>query len=193
IVLLLDKRIFEVPPRRPGNIGAARGCGDPRGHRAHIDLVLRFFLFKRPAQIFWHSPWMSASNLESWTNFLRDLCRRAWIFRAVEQNLARNGPATGGRRQGQMIATVSKEFRVQMQGYGLTTAEIHYRMPDHPSLLQLYVWQEYDLAPDFPELRGFLDYWKETLEGALHSVRVAHHRLIKPSEWKAVDGIIAIH
>jgi uncharacterized protein Usg len=31
------------------------------------------------------------------------------------------------------------------------------------------------------------------LEGALHSVRVAHHRLIKPSEWRAVDGLIAIH
>lgn len=92
-----------------------------------------------------------------------------------------------------MTATASREFRMQMAGYGLTTAEIHYRMPDHPSLLQLYVWQKYDLAPDFPELRGFLDYWAGTLEGALHSVRVAHHRLIRPSEWKAVDGIIAIH
>jgi uncharacterized protein Usg len=69
-----------------------------------------------------------------------------------------------------------------MEGYGLTTAEIHYHLPDHPSLL-----------PKVPELRGFLDYWTETLEGALHSVRVAHHRLIQPSEWKAVDGIIAIH
>ena len=92
-----------------------------------------------------------------------------------------------------MAASVSREFRMQMEGYGLTTAEIHYHMPDHPSLLQLYVRQGYDLAPDFPELRGFLGYWKETLEGALHSVRVAHHRLIRPSEWKAVDGIIAIH
>ena len=44
-------------------------------------------------------------------------------------------------------------------------------MPDHPSLLQLYVWKEYDLAPDFPELRGFLDYWKKTLEGAFRARR----------------------
>jgi uncharacterized protein Usg len=92
-----------------------------------------------------------------------------------------------------MPPIVSREFRMQMEGYGLTTAEIHYRLPDHPSLLQVYVWQEYDLAPKFPELRGFLDYWAETLEGALHSVRVAHHRLIQPSEWKAVDGIISVH
>lgn len=92
-----------------------------------------------------------------------------------------------------MPAIVSPEFRMQMEGYGLTTAEIYYRLPDHPNLLQIYVWQEYDLAPKFPELRGFLDYWTGTLEGALHSVRIAHNGLIQPSEWKAVDGIIAIH
>ncbi len=87
----------------------------------------------------------------------------------------------------------SREFELQMKGYGLTTAEIHYRMPDHPVLLQTYVWQEYDLAPDFPTLRGFLDFWRRELEGALYSVRVAHQRLIKPSEFRAVNGIIQIH
>lgn len=92
-----------------------------------------------------------------------------------------------------MVATVSKQFRQQMEGYGLTTAEIHYRLPDHPSLLQLYVWQEYDLAPHFPELKQFLDYWERELAGPLHSVRIAHQRLIRPSEWRAVDGVIAIH
>ena len=88
---------------------------------------------------------------------------------------------------------VSREFRLQMEGYGLTTAEIHYQRPDHPSLLQLYVWQEYDLAPEFPTLREFLAFWERELEGALHSVRVAHNRLIRPAEWRAVSGIIAIH
>ena len=92
-----------------------------------------------------------------------------------------------------MVAAVSRAFRLQMEGYGLTTAEIHYHLPDHPSLLQLYVWQEYDLAPHFPGLKDFLDYWQRELEGALHSVRVAHHRLIAPSDWRAVDGVIAIH
>jgi uncharacterized protein Usg len=87
----------------------------------------------------------------------------------------------------------SKDFLLQIQGYGLTTAEIHYRMPDHPSLLQLYIWQEYDLAPFFPTLQRFLDYWRRELEGALHSVRVAHTRLIKPAEWRAVNGIIQVH
>tara|TARA_B100001778_G_scaffold187374_1_gene154300 strand:- start:1483 stop:1761 length:279 start_codon:yes stop_codon:yes gene_type:complete len=91
-----------------------------------------------------------------------------------------------------VISKVSREFLMQMEGYGLTTAEILYRMPDHPGLLQLYVWQDYDLAPHFPELCAFLDFWSETLQGPLHSVRVAHNHLIEPSDWVAVDGVISI-
>jgi uncharacterized protein Usg len=92
-----------------------------------------------------------------------------------------------------MITRVSRDFERQLQGYGLTTAEIHYHMPDHPHLLQTYIWQEYDLAPHFPELNGFLEFWRQSLDGALHSVRVAHQLLIKPSEWRAVNGILTIH
>jgi len=88
---------------------------------------------------------------------------------------------------------VSQEFLLQLEGYGLTTAEIHYRMPDHPALLQLFVWQDFDVAPAFPTLHGFLEFWQRELEGPLHSVRVAHQRLIKPSEWRAVDGVFLIH
>lgn len=64
-----------------------------------------------------------------------------------------------------MPSAVSREFRLRMKGYGLTTAEIHYHLPDHPSLLQLYVWQDYDLAPDFPALKGFLGFWERELVG----------------------------
>lgn len=88
---------------------------------------------------------------------------------------------------------VSKDFLLRLGGYGLTTAEIHYHLPDHPKLLQLYVWQEYDLAPSFPVLKKFLGFWQTELEGALHSVRVAHNRLLRPSEWKAVDGIFRLN
>jgi uncharacterized protein Usg len=86
----------------------------------------------------------------------------------------------------------SPGFRKQIEGYSLTTAEILYRLPDHPALLQSYLWQEYDLFPQFPELRRFLDFWARSLDGALHSVRVAHNRLIKPAELKAM-GEFRIH
>lgn len=88
---------------------------------------------------------------------------------------------------------VSVGFTKQIQGYGLTTAEILYRLPDHKSLLQSYVWQEYDLFPKFPELRKFLAFWQAKLDGPLYSVRVAHSRLIQPAELRAVDGVFQLH
>lgn len=88
---------------------------------------------------------------------------------------------------------VSEDFKKQVEGYGLTTANILYRLPDYPRFLQTYVWQQYDLFPQFPELTKFLEFWKRELEGPLFSVTVAHSRLIKPSELRAVDGIFRLH
>ncbi|MFG1296037.1 MULTISPECIES: usg protein [Xanthobacter] len=88
---------------------------------------------------------------------------------------------------------VSNDFKLQMEGYGLATAEILYRMPDHPSVLQSFLWQEYDLCPKFPELQRFLEFWEREIEGRLHSVRVAHCGLIKPAELRSVDGLFVVH
>jgi uncharacterized protein Usg len=88
---------------------------------------------------------------------------------------------------------VSRDFQRQLNGFGLTTAQILYRRPDHPWLLQTYVWQEYDLFPQFPELQGFLQFWQRSLEGILHSVTVAHCKLIKPAEIRPVAGEFRLH
>jgi uncharacterized protein Usg len=80
-----------------------------------------------------------------------------------------------------------------LEGYGLTTAEILYHLPDHRSLLQTYVWQSYDLAPRFPKLRDFLDFWQAQLEGPLHSVKVAHRRLISPTEVRIATTELRLH
>jgi uncharacterized protein Usg len=88
---------------------------------------------------------------------------------------------------------VSEDFKKQVEGYGLTTAQILYRRPDHRWLLQTYVWQAYDLFPEFPELRRFLEFWQAKLEGPLFSVQVAHSKLIKPTELRAVDGVFRLH
>ncbi|HLV07693.1 MAG TPA: usg protein [Croceibacterium sp.] len=90
-------------------------------------------------------------------------------------------------------STSDGDFVRQIEGYGLSTVQIHYYMPDHPSLLQLFVMQQYDLAPTFPELDRFLAYWRAEIEAVLHSVRVAHKHLIGPAEWRAVDGVISLH
>jgi uncharacterized protein Usg len=87
----------------------------------------------------------------------------------------------------------STEFARQLEGYGLTTANILYRMPDHLSMLQTFVWQKYDLAPLFPELQRFLDFWQRELDGPLHSVTVAHQRLISPAECRMVTKEFRLH
>lgn len=79
-------------------------------------------------------------------------------------------------------------FRRQLEGYGLTTARILYHMPDHPHLLQEFIWQEYDLYPNFPVLHRFVGFWRREIEGALHSIRVAHQRLITPAEIRSIGS-----
>lgn len=80
-----------------------------------------------------------------------------------------------------------------LEGYSLTTAEILYRMPDHPSLLQSYIWQDYDLHPRFPRLKTFLDYWEAHLEGPLFKVTVNHRRLVAPAELRLADAAFALN
>ena len=41
----------------------------------------------------------------------------------------------------------SSEMERQLKGYGITTAHILYRIPHFQSVLQTYIWQDYDLAP----------------------------------------------
>ncbi|OJU83896.1 aspartate-semialdehyde dehydrogenase [Metarhizobium album] len=83
---------------------------------------------------------------------------------------------------------MNKDMELQLKGYGLTTAHILYRMPDHQTILQTFVWQAYDLAPDFPEMKTFLKFWQQKLDGPLHSVRYFHRKLISASEWRGLRG-----
>jgi len=85
------------------------------------------------------------------------------------------------------------ETELMLNGYGLTTAEILYHMPDHPHLLQTFLWQHYDLAPDFPELHRFIEFWHHKIDGPLHTVRYTHRRLIGSNEWRNVTGELTLH
>jgi uncharacterized protein Usg len=79
-------------------------------------------------------------------------------------------------------------FEHVLKGYRLTTAEILYHRPDHPAFLQSFVWQEYDLVPQFPVLNKFLRFWQTQIEGRLHSVRVASTGIVAPVELKFYRG-----
>ncbi len=84
-------------------------------------------------------------------------------------------------------------FAQQLKDYRLTTAEILYRLPDHPSVLQSFIWQDLDIAPRYPELNKFLDFWQRELEGPVHSVRVASAKLISPGKYRHTDAVYRLH
>lgn len=85
------------------------------------------------------------------------------------------------------------EFELVLRGYRLTTAEILYHLPDHPAVLQSFIWQELDIAPKYPALTKFLDFWQSSIDGKLHSVRVAARGLISPSELKLYGREFALN
>ena len=88
---------------------------------------------------------------------------------------------------------IESQFHKQLLGYRLTTAEILYHLPDHPAVLQTYIWQELDIAPRFPVLHKFLDFWSREIDGRLHSVRVASVGLVQPAQVEHAAHMMYLH
>lgn len=88
---------------------------------------------------------------------------------------------------------MTQSFALQLRDYRLTTAEILYRLPDHQELIQTFIWQDLDVAPAFPVLRKFLDFWQRNIEGPLYKVRVASAGLIQPAEYRFADAEMRLH
>lgn len=86
-----------------------------------------------------------------------------------------------------------RDLEMMVKDYRLTTAEILYHLPDHPSVLQTYVWQAIDLPPQFPRLIRFLDFWESSLDGKLHSVKIASAKLIKPNRFRHTRAMYRLH
>lgn len=86
-----------------------------------------------------------------------------------------------------------RDLEKMLTDYRLTTAEILYHLPDHPLILQSYVWQELDITPEFPVLKKFLNFWERELDGKLHSVKVASCELVKPSDLVYCGGEFKLH
>jgi uncharacterized protein Usg len=85
------------------------------------------------------------------------------------------------------------EFEQRLQGARLLTAEVLYYMPDHPKLLQTYLWQTLDVAPKFPRLHEFLEHWRREIEAVIHSVRVAHGEPLEAPQWRHANGILRMN
>ncbi len=85
------------------------------------------------------------------------------------------------------------EMSDQLSGSRLTTAEVLYYLPDHPSVLQTFIWQTLDLAPRYPRIARFLDYWRREIDAAIHSIRVGQADEVRAAEWKSADAFFRLH
>lgn len=88
---------------------------------------------------------------------------------------------------------MSTDFERRMNGATLLTAEVLYYMPDHPKLLQTFLWQTLDEAPRFPRLADFLDHWRREVDAVIHSIRVATGEPLSPPAMRHVDALIRMH
>ena len=84
-------------------------------------------------------------------------------------------------------------FVAQLNDYRITTAEILYWMPDHRHILQSFIWQGLDLAPRFPKLSEFLEFWEQKIEARLHRVQVSNACLVKPATFRFTGGLYHLH
>ena len=87
---------------------------------------------------------------------------------------------------------IMSDLGLQLRGSRLVTADILYHMPDHPGVLQSFVWQTLDQIPRFPELLKFLEFWVREIDGPLHSVKIATAELVKPAEFHFFDGRLVL-
>ena len=87
----------------------------------------------------------------------------------------------------------SSDFGAQLHGKRLTTAEVLYYIPDHPALLQSFLWQTLDEAPDFPRVQRFLDFWRREIDAVIHSVAISACTQIGPGRTRSVRFVGNLH
>ena len=71
----------------------------------------------------------------------------------------------------------------------LTTIKVIYFLPDYNSILQEFVFQQYDTLPEYPKLKKFIRFWRKNIEAEIH--RVDFSSMF--SEYKFVETIITIN
>jgi uncharacterized protein Usg len=89
--------------------------------------------------------------------------------------------------------TMQSDLARQLAGERLTTAEVLYYLPDHPALLQRFLWQTLDIAPEFPRVHRFLDFWRREIDAVIHSVTVGGQGLVAPARLDIARIVGQLH
>jgi uncharacterized protein Usg len=90
-------------------------------------------------------------------------------------------------------ALFETDFAQQLQGKRLTTAEVLYYMPDHPKLIQSFMWQTLDVAPEFPRVHRFLQFWMREIDAVIHSVSLSAAGLVTPPKVRFTKELVTIN
>jgi uncharacterized protein Usg len=83
-----------------------------------------------------------------------------------------------------------EEMALRLNGWRLATAEVLYYLPDHPSLLQSFIWQTLDLAPNYPRIHRFLNFWRHEIDAVIHSVQLATGETLAPANVRNASVIL---
>ena len=84
----------------------------------------------------------------------------------------------------------NEELALRLRGWRLATAEVLYYLPDHPSLLQSFIWQTLDLAPTYPRTHHFLNFWRREIDAVIHSVQLATGETLAPAKFQSASVIL---
>jgi uncharacterized protein Usg len=87
----------------------------------------------------------------------------------------------------------NNDFARQLRGERLTTTEVLYYLPDHPAVLQRFLWQTLDVAPQFPRVNQFVDFWRREIDAVIHSVTVSAAGLVSPARLDVVRQVGLLH
>jgi len=88
---------------------------------------------------------------------------------------------------------IDSDFSRRLAGERLTTAEVLYWLPDHPALLQRFLWQTLDMAPDYPRVHRFLDFWRGEIDAVIHSVTLTAAGLVAPARLDIARQVGTLH
>ena len=54
----------------------------------------------------------------------------------------------------------------------IVTVNVFYWMPDYHHILQEFIWQTYDVTPEYPRVHNFLNYWHDNIEAVIEEIEI---------------------
>jgi uncharacterized protein Usg len=66
----------------------------------------------------------------------------------------------------------------------IVTLDILYYLPDHSSILNEFIWQTEDIAPEYQRVHKFLLYWQKNIDAVIQEILICDSTNRK---WRSVE------